>query len=142
MRIIIALVFLLGTSFQVFGQKKHSYLYKGMMDRKTPITMYLQSEDNGCTGELYYMGMYSYGSDRWIQLDINNNDRNQFVLVEEGLTGVLMLQKTKKGFSGLWISPDTKKQLKVELVQEKLQPKEKEVYEQKLENLNYENHDC
>lgn len=91
---------------------------------------------------LYYMGMYSYGSDRWIQLDINNNDRNQFVLVEEGLTGVLMLQKTKKGFSGLWISPDTKKQLKVELVQEKLQPKEKEVYEQKLENLNYENHDC
>nr|WP_279379601.1 hypothetical protein [Riemerella anatipestifer] len=42
----------------------------------------------------------------------------------------------------MWISPDTKKQLKVELVQEKLQPKEKEVYEQKLENLNYENHDC
>lgn len=96
MRIIIALVFLLGTSFQVFGQKKNFYLYKGMMDRKTPITMYLQSEDNGCTGDLYYMGMYSYGSDRWIQLDINNNDRNQFVLVEEGLTGVLMLQKTKK----------------------------------------------
>ncbi|MBT0549514.1 hypothetical protein [Riemerella anatipestifer] len=142
MRIILALAFLVGAFFQGFGQKKNFYLYKGMMDRKTPITMYLQSEDNGCTGDLYYMGMYSYGSDRWIQLDINNNDRNQFVLVEEGLTGVLMLQKTKKGFSGLWISPDTKKQLKVELVQEKLQPKEKEVYEQKLENLNYENHDC
>ena len=108
-----------------------------------PITMYLKSEDNGCTTKLIYQGMYKYNNvSNWLQLDITQNDKDQYIFVEYGFSGVLILQKTKDGFNGIWISPDAKKQLKVELRKEILNGKDKEVYEKKLEKVNYENNDC
>lgn len=128
---------------QTFGQNSISYLYKGKIDGKMPITMYLKSEDNGCTNKLNYQGMYKYNNvSNWLQLDISQNEKDQFIFTEYDFTGVLILQKTKDGFKGIWISPDTKKQLKMELKKEILTEKEKQIYEEKFEKVNYENYGC
>jgi hypothetical protein len=126
-----------------FGQSSNAYLYRGKIDGKISVTMYLKSEDNSCNTKLNYQGMYKYNSvSNWLQLDISQNEKDQFILTEYGFTGVLILQKTKDGFNGIWISPDTKKQLKVELKKEVLKEKDKEMYEEKFEKVNYENYDC
>ena len=143
MRIVLTLMFLTVLA-PVFGQQSvSSHLYEGKIDGKLSITMYLRSYDNECTAELTYEGMYKYNNTgQWMQLDIYRNDKDQFVLVENVFTGVMILQKTNEGFSGVWISPDTKKQLKVELQKGKLTPKAIEIYEDKYDSVNYENHDC
>ena len=71
--------------------------------------------------------------------------KSTYSLLKEELKEKLkqeILQKTKDGFNGIWISPDTKKQLKVELKKEILTEKEKQIYEEKFEKVNYENYDC
>lgn len=126
-----------------FAQSPKTIVYKGTIDGKMPITMFLKSDANGCTGEIMYQGMYKYNNlSNWLQLNISQNDKNQFVLVEYGFTGVIMLQKTTKGFSGLWISPDSKKQLKVELIKENLDAKALKTFDDKFEKINYNNNDC
>lgn len=108
-----------------------------------PITLYLKSEDNGCTDKLNYQGMYKYDKvSNWLQLEISQNEKDQFICVEFDFTGVLILQKTADGFNGTWISPDTKRQLKVEFKKEILSDKDKQMYEEKYEQVNYENYDC
>ncbi|MNQ79884.1 hypothetical protein D3C85_948430 [compost metagenome] len=62
--------------------------------------------------------------------------------MEHGFTGVMILKKDETTFSGLWISSDSKKQLKVELKEAKMTKKETESYEAKMEKVNYENNDC
>ncbi|MNL37085.1 hypothetical protein D3C87_1592070 [compost metagenome] len=62
--------------------------------------------------------------------------------MEHGFTGVMILKKDETTFSGLWISSDSKKQLKVELKETKMTKKETESYEAKMEKVNYENNDC
>jgi hypothetical protein len=52
------------------------------------------------------------------------------------------MKKEGLSFNGLWISPDTKKQLKVELKEVRITKKEIEDYETKMEKVNYENNDC
>ena len=134
---------LLFTITIALGQNTKSYLYKGTVDGKLPITMYLKSEDNGCTPKLQYEGMYKYDKvSNWLQLEVTTNDKGQFILTEYDFTGVLILQKTAEGFNGIWISPDTKRQLKVVLKKEKLSEKDKEQYEDKYEKLNHSNYDC
>ncbi|MNU04143.1 hypothetical protein D3C72_2484330 [compost metagenome] len=54
----------------------------------------------------------------------------------------MILKKDETNFSGLWISSDSKKQLKVELKEAKMTKKETESYEAKMEKVNYENNDC
>lgn len=120
-------------------------LYKGTVDGKTPITVYIKTEENPCTADLMYTSMYRYNkSNNWIQLDITQNVKkeNQFVLVEHGFSGVLILQKNGNSFSGLWISPDAKKQLKVELKETPMTKKELKNFEETMEKVNYENNDC
>lgn len=127
------------------SQTPASNLYKGTLDGKTPITIYIKTEENPCTADLMYTSMYRYNkSKKWIQLDITQNKKkeNEFVMVEYGFSGVLILQKTGNSFSGLWISPDTKKQLKVDLKEATMNKKELENYEKTMEKVNYENHDC
>ena len=142
MRTIFTLLLLTFCS-QLFGQNSVSYLYKGKMDGKMPITLYLKSEDNGCTDKLNYQGMYKYDKvSNWLQLEISQNEKDQFICVEFDFTGVLILQKTADGFNGTWISPDTKRQLKVEFKKEILSDKDKQMYEEKYEQVNYENYDC
>lgn len=122
-----------------------SNLYKGTVDGKTPITVYIKTEENPCTADLMYTSMYRYNkSKNWIQLNITQNRKaeNEFVLVEHGFSGVLILKKIENTFSGLWISPDTKKQLKVELKEVSMTKKELTDFEKTMEKVNYENNDC
>lgn len=122
-----------------------STLYKGSIDGKIPVTVYIKTEDNPCTADLMFTSMYRYNkSNNWIQLDVTQNKKkeNEFVLVEHGFSGVLILKKTGNTFTGLWISPDTQKQLKVDLKETPMTKKELENYENKMEKVNYENHDC
>lgn len=122
-----------------------SNLYKGTVDGKTPITVYIKTEENPCTADLMYTSMYRYSkSKNWIQLNITQNKKaeNEFVLVEHGFSGVLILKKIENTFSGLWISPDTKKQLKVELKEVSMTKKELADFEKTMEKVNYENNDC
>jgi hypothetical protein len=63
-------------------------------------------------------------------------------MVEYRFTGVLILNKEGKNFSGLWISPDGKRQLKTVFKEVPMTKIEKENYETKIEQVNYENYDC
>lgn len=122
-----------------------SNLYKGTVDGKTPITVYIKTEENPCTADLMYTSMYRYNkSKNWIQLNVTQNRKaeNEFVLVEHGFSGVFILKKIENTFSGLWISPDTKKQLKVELKEATMTKKELADFEKTMEKVNYENNDC
>jgi len=141
----IAICFLFLNQLSAQSQAAASNLYKGTVDGKTPITVYIKIEENPCTADLMYTSMYRYNkSKNWIQLDITQNKKkeNEFIMVEHGFSGVLILQKTGNTFSGLWISPDTKKQLKVDLKEATMTKKEVESYENTMEKVNYENHDC
>lgn len=127
------------------AQSTKSNLYKGTIDGKISVTFYIKEEENPCTGDLMYTSMYRYDkSGSWIQLDITQNQKNvsQFILVEHGFSGVMILKKSETNFNGLWISPDTKKQLKVDLKQVRMAKKEIETYENKMEEVNYQNNDC
>ncbi|WP_276378504.1 hypothetical protein [Flavobacterium sp. H4147] len=119
-------------------------LYKGTLDGKTPVTIYIKTEENPCTADLMYTSMYRYKSNKWIQLYITQNKKveNEFVMVEHGFSGVLILKITGNTFSGLWISPDAKKQLKIDLKETSMTKKEIESYENAMEKVNYENNDC
>jgi len=127
------------------AQSTQTFLYKGTIDGKTPVTFYIKTEENPCTADLMYTAIYRYDkSGSWIQLDITQNKKseNKFVLVEHGFTGVMILKKESNTFSGLWISPDTKKQLKIDVKEVLMTKKEIENYEKKMEKINYENNDC
>ena len=52
------------------------------------------------------------------------------------------LKKDGKNFSGLWVSPDGKRQLKTVFKEVPMTKIEKENYENKMDQLNYENYDC
>lgn len=120
-------------------------LYKGTIDAKIPVTLYIKTQENPCTADLMYMAMYRYDkSGKWIQLDITQDQKgeNKFVMVEHGFSGVLILKKTGTTFSGLWISPDAKKQLKIDLKEASMTKKEIEKYDKIVEDVNYQNNDC
>jgi len=142
---LLSLLFFLLIIISSNAQASKSNLYKGTIDGKIAVTFFIKTEENPCTADLQYTAMYRYDkSGSWIQLDITQNTKNenQFVLVEHGFSGVMILKKDETSFSGLWISSDSKKQLKVELKEAKMTKKETESYEAKMEKVNYENNDC
>ncbi|RYJ39568.1 hypothetical protein NU08_1237 [Flavobacterium anhuiense] len=141
----IAICFSFLNQLSAQSQTSASNLYKGTVDGKTPITVYIKTEENPCTADLMYTSMYRYNkSNKWIQLNITQGKKkeNEFIMVEQGFSGVLILQKNGNSFTGLWISPDTKKQLKVELKEAAMTKKESENFEKTMEKVNYENNDC
>jgi hypothetical protein len=122
-----------------------SNLYKGTVDGKTPITLYIQTSENQCNADLSYAAMYRYNkSKNWIQIYPTQNKKkeNEFVMVEHSFSGVLILQKTGNTFTGLWISPDAKKQLTVDVKETPMTKKEIENYEQTMERVSFDNNDC
>jgi len=142
---LLSLLFFLSIIIAANAQSSKSNLYKGTIDGKIAVTFFIKTEENPCTADLMYTAMYRYDkSGSWIQLDITQNTKNenQFALVEHGFTGLMILKKDEATFSGLWISSDSKKQLKVELKEAKMSKKETESYEAKMEKVNYENNDC
>lgn len=127
------------------SQTPVSNLYKGTIDGKIPITLYIQTEENPCTADLMFASMYRYDkSNKWIQIypTQNTKSENEFVMVEHGFSGVLLVKKTGNTFSGLWISPDTKKQLKVDLKEASMTKKEIENYKKTMEKVSFDNNDC
>ena|SRR6218665_949872 len=145
----VILLFLICFSFfnhlNAQSQSRVSNLYKGTIDGKTPITVYIQTEENQCNADLMYAAMYRYNkSNNWIQIYPTQGKKkeNEFVMVEHNFTGVLIVQKNGNTFSGLWISPDAKKQLKVEFKEAAMTKKEVENYEKTMERVSFENNDC
>ena len=141
----IAICFSFLNQLSAQSQTSASNLYKGTVDGKTPVTVYIKTEENPCTADLIYTSMYRQNkSKNWIQLNVTQNRKkeNEFVLVEQGFSGVLILQKSGNSFTGLWISPDTKKQLKIDLKEASMTKKELENFEKTMEKVNYENNDC
>lgn len=127
------------------SQTPVSNLYKGTIDGKISITLYIQTEENPCTADLMFASMYRYDkSNKWIQIYPTQNKKaeNEFVMVEHGFSGVLLVKKTGNTFSGLWISPDTKKQLKVDLKEASMTKKEIENYKKTMEKVSFDNNDC
>jgi hypothetical protein len=142
---VLSLLFCLFIIISAQGQASKSNLYKGIIDGKIGVTFFIKTEENPCTANLQYTAMYRYDkSGSWIQLDITQNTKNenQFVFVEYGFTGVMILKKEATNFTGLWISSDSKKQLKIELKEATMTKKETASFEAKLEKVNYENNDC
>ncbi|MFB3386539.1 hypothetical protein [Flavobacterium sp. LAR06] len=142
---ILSLLFFLSIIIAANAQTSKSNLYKGTIDGKIAVTFFIKTEENPCTADLMYTAMYRYDkSGSWTQLDITQNTKNenQFALVEHGFTGVMILKKDETNFTGLWISSDSKKQLKIELKEAKMTKKETDSYEAKMEKVNYENNDC
>ncbi len=118
-------------------------LYKGTMNGKMPITLFIQAIENGCGGDPYYDAMYQYDKvSNWLQLSVTERVKQQFAMVEEGFTGLMIVKKEGDMMNGTWISPDGKKQIPVELKKVTMSKKEIESYQDKMEKLNYENHDC
>jgi len=141
----IAICFSFLNQLSAQSQTSVSNLYKGTVDGKTLITVYIKTEENPCTADLMFTSMYRYNkSNNWIQLNITQGIKkeNEFIMVEHGFSGVLILQKNGNTFTGLWISPDTKKQLKVDLKEAAMTKKEIENFEKTMEKVNYENNDC
>ncbi|WP_286970425.1 hypothetical protein [Flavobacterium sp. UBA4854] len=130
---------------QITAQTTASNLYKGTVDGKTQITLYIQTSENQCNADLSYAAMYRYNkSKNWIQIYPTQNKKkeNEFVMVEHNFSGVLILQKSGNTFTGLWISPDAKKQLKVDVKETPMTKKEIENYEQTMERVSFDNNDC
>ena len=141
MNYIVTLIILL-SSLYINAQDVKKEVYKGTLNDKI-ITLYLQSEEHPCIDDDIYYGMYQYNSSNgWIQLKVSKNDKNQFVFVEYNFTGILILEKNNSNFNGLWISPDSKKQLNVLLKKVELSKEELNEYQNIFERVNYENNDC
>ncbi|SIT20826.1 hypothetical protein SAMN05421786_10910 [Chryseobacterium ureilyticum] len=131
------------TSFISLKAQNSSALYKGTVDGKMPVTLFLQSVENGCGGDPFYNAMYRYEKvSNWLELNVTEGVKQQFAMVEEGFTGLMILKKEGETMNGIWISPDHKKQLPVQLKKVSISKKEMEGYEEKMEKVSYENHDC
>lgn len=135
------LLILVVLSFKANAQNE-STLYKGFINGKLAVTMFIQSEENGC-GDPYFSAMYKYDKiNEWIQLSINKNNKEQYALVESNFTGLMILKKDGNTLKGIWISADGKQQFTVSFKEIPTTSKERDNYIKKMEEVNYQNHDC
>lgn len=140
------IAFLLLVTNITFGQDTiiSQELYEGKLGGKD-ISLYLKISEDGCP-RAYAAGIYKYKqnkTDDWLLLDIVFSEtKNQFTMVEHYNTGILLLTRNASTLKGIWISPDGKKQLEVNLSKSKISTKDIEILEEKLENENYNANDC
>lgn len=136
-------VIIFSLSFIFAKAQNNSTLYKGTVDGKMPVTLFLQSVENGCGGDPFYNAMYRYEKvSNWLELNVTEGAKQQFSMVEHGFTGLMILKKEGDAMNGIWISPDNKRQLPVQLKKVSISKKDREDYEEKMEKVSYENHDC
>lgn len=143
----LALGALLFMSFSIFAQEKPLLqLYSGEIDGKIPVTLVLEGVLDPCNGEHKYRGIYTYQKDlhreKWLLLAVDYNDKGQYVMVETGVSGVLILQQSESGFTGTWISPDGKTLRKVTLRKQAIPAAREEFFLDALEHTNYRYNDC
>lgn len=126
---------------QILAQEK----YVGTIDGKINISFYLKIEETGCPNVIA-SGIYKYTDNKsgnWILLDTTFSEKaQQYTFVEHYNTGLMLLKRNSDNFQGLWISPDGKKQLKVNLKKIKQTKFEIEKMEDELEKANYNANDC
>lgn len=140
-RLLLLLCLIFGIAAQA-TQVTGSWLYKGSIDGKMPVTLYLSATDP-CGGHMIYDAIYKYNQkSKWLQLSIQANDHEEYCMTESGFTGVLILRRSGKELRGVWISPDRKRTLNVVLTQQVLSPEEKQKLEAAREQVNYELNDC
>lgn len=136
-------VIIFSLSFIFAKAQNNSTLYKGTVDGKMPVTLFLQSVENGCGGDPFYNAMYRYEKvSNWLELNVTEGAKQQFAMVEQGFTGLMILKKEGDTMNGIWISPDNKRQLPVQLKKVSISKKDRDDYEEKMEKVSYENHDC
>lgn len=122
-------------------EERKTYLYKGFVDTR-PVTMYLVETTNQCPST-YFTAMYKYDKvNNWLLLDITDLDDKKFMMVEHELTGVLSVSRSGNQINGVWMSPDGKRVLKVSLKEAGFTSKDRETYENKLDQIMYDYHDC
>ena len=140
MRVFLSCLLIVGFSASARAESLGGQLYKGYVGDKS-ITLYLKTED-ACGLGPASSGMYRYdGKSEWLELEITRSD-SQFAMVEDGFTGLLMVTRDGKQLNGMWISPDRKRQLPVRLLEAPLSKEDVAMYQNRLEKLNYGNHDC
>ncbi|MCW1963766.1 hypothetical protein [Chryseobacterium viscerum] len=140
-QILFILVFTM--TFLSLQAQNSSTLYKGTINGKMPITLFFQSVDSDCGSGVYYNAMYKYEKvSNWLELNVTEGVQKQFSMVEEHFTGLMIIKKEGDMMNGIWISPDGKRQLPVQLKKVTISSKEMEGYQNKMEQVNYENHDC
>lgn len=145
-RMKITTIFLLLISFfsnaqQIISQEK----YVGTIDGKINISFYLKIEETGCPS-IIASGIYKYTDNKsanWILLDTTFSEKaQQYTFVEHYNTGIMLLKRNSENLQGLWISPDGKKQLKVNLKKIIQSKAEIEKMEDELEKAKYSANDC
>lgn len=125
------------------AQIKSQNYYEGKIGKDLNIRLYLAMEEDDCYGNRA-KGYYKYQkSDGRILLNIFFSEKEQnLVMVEEGNTGILILNRKGKLMEGVWIAPNGKKQLKVELKEVAQSVKEFQQMEEHWEKLSNKAKDC
>ncbi|PHR72856.1 MAG: hypothetical protein COA67_03910 [Lutibacter sp.] len=93
-------------------------LYKGTLNKTIKISLYINEQVHPCGGNLTVLNvMYKYDNqDKWLLLNVTADMlKKNYCMVEDNFSGVLFLDEDENFLNGYWISPDTKKQYKVEL---------------------------
>lgn len=138
---LLLLLFVLLSGY-TFAQQTPTWLYKGTIDNKE-ITFYVTTTADPCGGDDHYMGIYKYGhSKKWILLDAQTDNKNNFCYIERRFSGVMILQKNDTGMTGIWISPDGKTQLKVVLNVQTMAPGDRSKLETIYQDTIYQYDDC
>lgn len=119
--------------------------YEGTINKNIQISFYLKIHEDGCP-KIHASAIYKYKKnkkDSWILLNsFFSKGQQQFTFVELKNTGILLLNKKQNNLKGLWISPDGKTQLEVELKKINIDNKSIEKLENKLEEEFYYANDC
>ena len=121
-------------------------LYKGTLNGKTKISLYLNEQEHPCGGEMTLLNsMYKYDNHKkWLLLNITTDiKKKNYCMVEDNFTGALFLEKDGDYLKGNWVSPDTKQKYKVELKKVELNKTEIEQLDEILyDDLLYSKNDC
>ncbi|WP_458626595.1 hypothetical protein [Winogradskyella sp. PC D3.3] len=93
-------------------------LYKGTLNEKINIQLYINEQEHPCGGNKTIINaMYKYDKqDQWILLSVTTDSQHtNYAMIEDRFTGALFLENHQNRLKGVWLSPDAKKQFKVEL---------------------------
>lgn len=116
--------------------------YRGTLGPRK-IELYLAQREKPCNGQAIHHGMYRYdGRKPWLQLTVEGNAKRQFVMVEHGFTGVLLLKADGTALTGEWISPDQTRRLPVRVERQRIDAGQVRALEDAHEAVNYSNNDC
>ncbi|MCL5245338.1 hypothetical protein M4I21_05930 [Cellulophaga sp. 20_2_10] len=121
-------------------------LYKGTLNGKTKISLYLNEQEHPCGGEMTLLNaMYKYDNQKkWLLLNTTTDiQKKKYCMVEDNFTGALFLEEEGDYLRGNWVSPDTKQKYEVELKKVDLNKIEKDKLDEILfDDLLYSKNDC